>query len=232
MTVQEQQYLTAADVTALLRIDKSTVYRMAEDGRLPGFKVGRQWRFRAEDVATALGVDVTAPARATTPIDLHKAEGLAGLFADLFDVMVVVTDLEGRPLTQVINRSPYFDVLSRNPAVVETCALEWRGYAHDPKFAPHFKESHLGFLCARGFVRSGFELVAMVIAGGVAPQMWPDPDRISEIAITHDLSAEDLLATAPTLPSLDDVETDAMLSALNVLARHLSPDTNNARSES
>jgi excisionase family DNA binding protein len=38
--------LTVAEVADLLRINKSTVYRMAKQGRLPATRVGRQWRFR------------------------------------------------------------------------------------------------------------------------------------------------------------------------------------------
>lgn len=38
--------LTVVEVADLLRINKSTVYRMAKQGRLPATRVGRQWRFR------------------------------------------------------------------------------------------------------------------------------------------------------------------------------------------
>lgn len=38
--------LTVAEVADMLRINKSTVYRMAKQGRLPATRVGRQWRFR------------------------------------------------------------------------------------------------------------------------------------------------------------------------------------------
>ena len=38
--------LTVSEVADLLRINKSTVYRMAKQGRLPATRVGRQWRFR------------------------------------------------------------------------------------------------------------------------------------------------------------------------------------------
>ena len=38
--------LTVTEVADLLRINKSTVYRMAKQGRLPATRVGRQWRFR------------------------------------------------------------------------------------------------------------------------------------------------------------------------------------------
>ncbi len=44
--VPEERLLTVSEVADLLRINKSTVYRMAKQGRLPATRVGRQWRFR------------------------------------------------------------------------------------------------------------------------------------------------------------------------------------------
>ena len=44
--VGDGKLLTVAEVADLLRINKSTVYRMAKQGRLPATRVGRQWRFR------------------------------------------------------------------------------------------------------------------------------------------------------------------------------------------
>lgn len=41
----EGRLLTVTEVADLLRINKSTVYRMAKQGRLPATRVGRQWRF-------------------------------------------------------------------------------------------------------------------------------------------------------------------------------------------
>jgi excisionase family DNA binding protein len=35
----------------LLNIHPDTVRRLARNGRLPGYRVGRQWRFPAEEVA-------------------------------------------------------------------------------------------------------------------------------------------------------------------------------------
>lgn len=42
------EMLTAKDIQDLLQIDRSTVYRLAEAGRLLAIKVGRQWRFPAD----------------------------------------------------------------------------------------------------------------------------------------------------------------------------------------
>ena len=225
--MQEQHYLTAADVTRLLRIDKSTVYRMAEDGRLRGIKVGRQWRFPAESVRSAFGVDLAEPGngQGNTVIDLAKAEALGRLFGELFDVMVVVADLEGHPLTPVINPSAFFSVLSAYDGVLEQCTTEWAGYAKELPLTPHLRRSHLGFLCARAYVRDGFNLVAMVIAGGIAPDDWlNDPADLEKIASQHAVPLATLIDSAGSLRAMEPTEQQTMVTALSTLARHLSPD--------
>ncbi len=40
-----ERILTAAQVAELFQVDRETVYKLAQRGRLPGFKVGCQWRF-------------------------------------------------------------------------------------------------------------------------------------------------------------------------------------------
>ncbi len=215
-----QAYLTAGDVTRLLRIDKSTVYRMAEDGRLPGFKIGRQWRFRSKDIEAVLGATLES---SHAPVDVVRAADLAGLFAELYGVMAVVTDLEGRPLTDVLNPGRYFTLLSDDPGVMRACTAEWKGYADDYQLTPVLAQSRFGFQCARAFVRDGFELVAMVIAGGIAPDPGLQPKQIAAIAEGAGVDMDALVEAAATLPSLDEARRAELLTALLVLARHLSP---------
>lgn len=44
------EYLTVADVAALLKLSEKTVYRLAQRGELPGFKAGGSRRFRRRDI--------------------------------------------------------------------------------------------------------------------------------------------------------------------------------------
>ena len=39
------EYLTIDDMVAALRVDRRTILRMVEDGRLPGLKLGKIIRF-------------------------------------------------------------------------------------------------------------------------------------------------------------------------------------------
>ena len=44
----ESDILTIGQVAELLHLHPMTVYRLAKQGKLPGFKVGGRWRFRKE----------------------------------------------------------------------------------------------------------------------------------------------------------------------------------------
>lgn len=46
------EILTLKEVADYLKLAEKTAYRLAADGKLPGFKVGGSWRFKREDVAT------------------------------------------------------------------------------------------------------------------------------------------------------------------------------------
>lgn len=44
------QILTLKEVAAYLKLAEKTAYKLAAEGKLPGFKVGGSWRFKREDV--------------------------------------------------------------------------------------------------------------------------------------------------------------------------------------
>jgi excisionase family DNA binding protein len=46
----QKEILTAIEVAKYLRIHPYTVKRLARTGKLPGFKVGGQWRFKKQDI--------------------------------------------------------------------------------------------------------------------------------------------------------------------------------------
>lgn len=46
----EKEILEARDVAGFLRLHLFTVHKLAREGRLPGFKIGNDWRFRREAI--------------------------------------------------------------------------------------------------------------------------------------------------------------------------------------
>lgn len=139
---------------------------MAEDGRLPGVRVGKQWRFPADEIYGV--VSAQPPILNTSPLDPTVAGAIAELAGDLLGVMVIVTDMDGHPITAIANPCAWMAEHSGDPSVLNTCIGEWQGLAAGHSFEPQFHTGQYGFQCARAFVRSGRELVGMVLAGGIA----------------------------------------------------------------
>ena len=226
-------FLTTREVQDLINVDRSTVYRMAEDGRLPAVKVGRQWRFPADRIEAQFGATVsptavTAPpvppaAPRSTTADLHQlflpdaAQSVADLLGDLFGVMAVVTDMDGRPLTAVANPCGFYAAIADRPNAAAACVDQWRRLADETDLAPRFTPSHLGFLCARSFIRVGPRLVGMVIVGGVTPAAGPpSAETIRRVADELDSSVDALSAVADETWHLDH---DAQQWVLGMLPR-------------
>jgi len=50
MTANTTPALTVRDVAGYLSVDEKTIYRLAQQGKLPGFKVAGTWRFQLKDI--------------------------------------------------------------------------------------------------------------------------------------------------------------------------------------
>jgi excisionase family DNA binding protein len=217
--------LTTRDVQELIRVDRSTIYRMAEDGRIPAVKVGRQWRFPEDRITEWLaGRAVPSPPEDREPhaeerlgalLPSEAMQALADLIGDLLGVMVILTDMDGSPITRVANPCGMFRAVQEVPGTLDACIAGWREFGESLDFTAQFVPSHLGFLCARGFVRVGQELKGMVIVGGIAPDEWPPSDeRIAEVAAELGMAEDELAAHVGEVYRVDEEQRRWILAVL------------------
>ncbi len=68
MAKQNDSVLTIDELSAYLKVAKSTLYKLAQEGKVPGQKVGRHWRFHRDVIDQWLGK--------TNPAARKKSEGL------------------------------------------------------------------------------------------------------------------------------------------------------------
>ncbi|GAB4532363.1 MAG: hypothetical protein Kow0063_12810 [Anaerolineae bacterium] len=207
------EMLTAKEMQDLLQVDRSTIYRMAEAGQLPAVKVGKQWRFPADLVESWLknqtgpvppgSADFRRPVNLgslplsngdfASMLPLDCVQLIQDAFAEVLNVMLVVTDLEGQPITQVSNPFPLYQLLAETRDGHAICRETWRELGQVPALEPRFTPGFGGLLCARALVRMGNSLKAMVIVFGVAPPDWPPADEVTrELAATLDIPAGEL----------------------------------------
>lgn len=50
MNGMNEEILTLKEVAVYLKLTEKTAYRLAAEGKLPGFKVGGSWRFKRDDL--------------------------------------------------------------------------------------------------------------------------------------------------------------------------------------
>ena len=44
------KWLTLEQIAGYLQMSTSSIYKMAQAGKIPSYKVGRQWRFKEEEI--------------------------------------------------------------------------------------------------------------------------------------------------------------------------------------
>lgn len=227
------EMLTAKEMQALLQVDRSTIYRMAEAGRLPAIKVGKQWRFPADQVNGWLQSGSGAPAPVSN-VELQpngQTDDLAALlpleciqliqesFSDLLGVMLVVTDMAGKPITQPSNPCGLFQAISQVPHALQRCIQSWHQLAVAIDLEPRFSESHLKLLCTRALIRDGAELKGMVVAGCVAPDEWPpSSEAVAEMAADFGVEPELLMARVNDVYMLSEDQRDKVLAHIQQIA--------------
>ena len=228
--------LTAKELQALLQVDRSTIYRMAESGRLPAIKVGRQWRFPSEQISHWLGAEDSRAVPTTPTVAADEGNGslpgllpteyvneMAELLGQLLGVMVVVTDMDGRPISDAANPCGLFEAINENDDAVARCVVSWKRLADQIDLQPRFTPSHMGVLCARSYLRVGTELKGMVLAGGIAPEVWPpDPEELDTIAESFGVPSDLVKSHVHEVFRLDEEGRQRVLSYLPRMAQMLS----------
>jgi excisionase family DNA binding protein len=219
----------------MLQIDRSTVYRMAEAGQLPAMKVGKQWRFpsdqfqiwfQAQVAPTAVPQNHRSPAILPAPSrelgDLLSWDWLRIIqetFANLLGVMIVVTDIDGRPINQPTNPCGLFTAVSQQTGAMSKFIEGWRGLATAVDLTPAFRVGRLGLLSARSMIAVGTELKGMVIAGCIAPEKWPpSPDEVTAFAHKFGVSPDLFRYHAEDVYILNDEQRARVLATIPQIA--------------
>jgi excisionase family DNA binding protein len=227
------EMLTAKEIQDLLQVDRSTIYRMAEDGRIPAIKVGKQWRFPADQIDNWLLAGSRAPQltyslknqskgrsdELVSLLPLDCVQLIQDSFSDLLGVMLVVTDMTGKPITSPSNPCGLFQAISQVPHALQRCIKSWHQLAETIDLEPRFSESHLKLKCTRALIRDGTELKGMVVAGCVAPDQWPPKqEEVASMAAEFGVEPELLQGQLNEVYFLGDDQQKRVLAHIQPIA--------------
>lgn len=197
--------LTTKQLQELLQVDRITIYRMLEDGRLPGFKVGGQWRFSRQEIdawlleqrshseATGAVSTVDHPADYDQALPVSCVQIIQGIYAEALDVAMVTTDLEGSPLTAISNSCDFCHLILSTEEGRRRCSATWRHFEDG-----QVRHCHANLLCVAKPIDLQGEHVAVAAACQfVAGGEWrPGVERL---ASDLDIPAEKLQLAAASV---------------------------------
>lgn len=208
--------LTTKQVQEYLKVDRITVYRMLNDGRVKGVKVGNHWRFTQAEISRLLGElpqpeevaeDSSAVDLSDFPIDC--VERLQEVFAGILGVGAVTVNLQGEAITRPFFSNPFCQLMLASPSGCKACQQSWRKIATRITGHPEFYACHAGLGYLRSPVKMNGQTIAWMVTGQLyasQPSAEATSAKLQELSAKHQIPLADLEEAAREIPVLKRAE--------------------------
>ncbi len=210
------ELLTTKQLQQLLKIDRVTVYRMINDGRLKGVKIGNHWRFPQSEIDRLTGEDKGTgepenSASLLTDFPSDCVQMVQEIFAGIIGIGAITVSLGGEQLTRSTNSNPFCKLMLSSPSGREACQASWRRIALRASGEPPFQTCHAGLSYKRSLICMKDQPAAWLIAGQyylTAPDRQKENERLEQLADKHNLSLSQLTETARKIPILKQYQQE------------------------
>jgi excisionase family DNA binding protein len=202
--------LTTQQVLDLLKINRITVYRMLQDGRLKGVKIGQQWRFLRGAVERLVNREPQEEGSSLQPgavpsFPTHCVQTLQDLFSGVGELSARVVDGAGEPLTQVSQPCRFCELISASASGQRACQASWQALTCQADPAEKVFTCHAGLQYVCAGLHSGSQLVGWFLVGQFyweAPKLPEQAAHLKRLAATHGLDERALEQAAATIPCI------------------------------
>jgi excisionase family DNA binding protein len=213
------ELLTTKQLQQLLKIDRVTVYRMLNDGRLKGVKIGNHWRFAQSEIDRLMGEEsvsreVVDNKEAITDFPTDCVQMVQGIFAGIIGIGAITVSLRGEPLTEPDYANPFCKLMLSSPSGREACQASWRKIALRTSGEPPFQTCHAGLSYKRSMINMNEQSVAWLIAGQfylTAPDRDNGNERLEQLADKHNIPLSQLTEAARKIPVLKKYQQEKVL---------------------
>jgi excisionase family DNA binding protein len=220
------ELLTAKQVQDILKVDRTTVYRMLADGRLEGIKVGQQWRFPAEHIEAMLSRRMgTAETSAPSYCDflpISCVQGIQDVVAEVAGVTLITVSPDGQAVTAPSNNTAFCRMIQSSPAGEAACEQCRRLSLEHPKKHKSILTCHVGLQQAYANIEVDGKLVAAIIASQFFAS---EAEKVHQIALipnlaqVYSLDQEALAKAAQDIPVLSQHDLNKLPAWLDKIAR-------------
>ncbi len=183
--------LTTRQVQELLKVDRITVYRMLNDGRLKGVKIGQQWRFPAREVERLLSGCVNEPPETSlsgSAMPRHCLQIIQDVFAEMGQMGALIVDLNGAPLTEMSAPCALCTALQHSPGGQAACRTSWQHLAQSASAGRGWSACHAGLHYSWIVLHEDNQPVALLLAGQVDLRPEDASERPAALAQRYNLN--------------------------------------------
>jgi excisionase family DNA binding protein len=204
------ELLTTKQLQQLLKIDRVTVYRMLNDGRLKGVKIGNHWRFPLSEIDRLMGeeketAEPECSDKLLTDFPTDCVQMVQEIFAGIIGIGAITVTLRGEQLTRPTYSNSFCKLMLSNPSGREACQASWRKIALRASGEPPFQTCHAGLSYKRSMINTNDRPTAWLIAGQfyiAAADQDKENERLEQLANKHNISLSRLAEAARKIPVL------------------------------
>jgi excisionase family DNA binding protein len=193
-------FLTTRQVLTILKVDRITIYRMLQDGRIKGVKVGQQWRFPKGEVERIVGgiqqsSDPVTPKTESDGFPTHCVQTIQDLFSEVGQVSALIVDTEGEPLSEISHACRYCQIILQTKPGQAACRTSWKEFARQSSLGNRYFTCHAGIQYISAPISNNEKEIGYFLVGEF---YWQEPNRSEEAERSQRL-AHSLGITVETL---------------------------------
>lgn len=209
-----ETYLTTKQVQDLFKIDRITVYRMLQDGRLKGVKIGNQWRFPQREVDRLLTGEtevIEIEPESETIFPIHCVQTIQDLFTSVSQCTALTVDNQGEMVTEISQPGPFCQLLLSTEKGKEICKASWKAMAEQIKTRSEVFTSYAGLKFFGSVIVSQNKKQGAFLSGEfyfAEDDVITMEEQIREIAKNCDLPEQELIDAAKKVRRLTKQEQE------------------------
>ena len=212
------ELLTTRQLQELLKVDRITLYRMLNDGRLKGVKIGNQWRFPQAEIDRLLGEE-RSPSEpgelddeALSDFPARCVQDVQEIFAGIIGIGAITVTLRGEPLTESTYSNNFCKLIQSSPNGLQACEVSWRKIALHTTGEPPFQVCHAGLCYKRSIINlENDQPAAWLVAGQFytsPPDREKENERMEQLANKYNLPLAQLKEAASKIPVLNRTQQE------------------------
>jgi excisionase family DNA binding protein len=206
-----EDLLTTRQVLDILQVDRITIYRMLQDGRIKGVKIGQQWRFPRGEVDRILGGNQPSPESIQPKTDpssfpTHCVQTIQDLFSEVGQVSALVIDSEGLPLTEISHPCRYCQIILQSLPGQAACRASWKEFAKQSSAGSRYFTCHAGIQYISAPIVDNEKNIGYFLTGEFywqPPNSHEEDERAQRLATMLNLSQETLSQAANTIQVIE-----------------------------